>query len=263
MLKQQFAVLDHRVVGCILAFAAFLMLSPRAVQAQTHTPLSDQAIRATVEHEISEADVNPTNVQVDVRNRVVTLTGRVPSLWIKNEILDEIADIDDVTSVISHLTVADAEDDRSIAEEVARNIRQYVFYSIYDDVNVAVNGGIVTLSGRVTAPHYANELAVLASRVRGVKDVRNEIKALPASIHDDQLRYSIASQIYRDPLFWKYAIQPDPPIHVIVEHGRVTLTGVVDSEVARRKAEAIARSTFGAFSVENNLRVGGQTSQVQ
>jgi len=246
-----------------IALAAFFILSFSDVQTQTHTPLSDQQIKASVEHEISEEDVNPRSVQVDVQNRTVTLTGTVPSLWIKNEILEEVADIDDVESVISHLTVAGVEHDRSIAEEVARNIRQYVFYSIYDDVNVAVNGGVVTLTGRVTAPHYANELAELASRVRGVTDVRNEIKALPVSIYDDQLRYSIASQIYRDPMFWRYAIQPDPPIHVIVENGRVTLTGVVDSEVARRKAEAIARSTFGAFSVENQLRVEGQTSRVR
>jgi hypothetical protein len=42
--------------------------------------------------------------------------------------------------------------------------------------------------------------------------------------------------------FWNYAIQVDPPIHVIVRHGRVTLTGVVISEVERRKAEVMART---------------------
>ena len=259
MLKQRCVVRNYRLVG--FGLAAFLILSSRAVQAQMHTPLSDQEIRASVEHEISEVNVNSRDVQVDVKNRVVTVTGTVPSLWAKNEILDEIADMDDVASVVSDLRVAGGENDRAIADEVAGNIRQYVFYSIYDDVNVAVNGGVVTLTGRVTAPHHATELAELASRVRGVKEVRNEIKALPVSIHDDQLRYSIASQIYRDPMFWRYAIQPDPPVHVIVENGRVTLTGVVDSEVARRKAEVIARSTFGVFSVDNKLRIDGQTSR--
>lgn len=107
----------------------------------------------------------------------------------------------------------------------------------------------------MSSPHHANDLADVASRVRGVREIRNELEVLPVSIHDDQLRYSIASQIYRDPLFWNYAIQVDPPIHVIVENGRVTLTGVVNSEVERRKAENIARSTFGVFSVENNLRI--------
>ena len=57
------------------------------------------------------------------------------------------------------------------------------------------------------------------------------------------------------PLFWNYAIQVDPLIHVIVRHGRVTITRVVLSEVERRKAEVIARSVFGALSVENQLRL--------
>jgi osmotically-inducible protein OsmY len=77
---------------------------------------------------------------------------------------------------------------------------------------------------------------------------------------DDSLRYTIAVRIYNDPLFWNYAIQVDPPIHVIVRHGRVTLTGVVLSEVERRKAEVIARSAFGALSVENQLRLERSSS---
>jgi hypothetical protein len=50
MLKRRLVVRDYRLVGFVLA--AFLILSSRAVQTQTHTPLSDQEIRASVEHEI-------------------------------------------------------------------------------------------------------------------------------------------------------------------------------------------------------------------
>jgi hypothetical protein len=71
---------------------------------------------------------------------------------------------------------------------------------------------------------------------------------------DDQIRYAAAVRIYNDPLFWNYAIQVNPPIHIVVKHGRVTLSGVVISEVERRKAEQIARSIFGVLSVENKLR---------
>jgi osmotically-inducible protein OsmY len=60
-----------------------------------------------------------------------------------------------------------------------------------------------------------------------------------------------------DPLIWNYAIQVNPLIHVIVRYGRVTLTGVVLSEVERRKAEVIARAVFGVFSVDNKLRLEG------
>jgi osmotically-inducible protein OsmY len=72
---------------------------------------------------------------------------------------------------------------------------------------------------------------------------------------DDQIRYAAAVRIYNDSLFWNYAIQVNPPIHVVVKLGRVTLTGVVMSEVERRKAEQIARGIFGVLSVENQLRL--------
>ena len=45
----------------------------------------------------------------------------------------------------------------------------------------------------------------------------------------------------------------NPPIHVIVEHGRVTLEGVVNSDVDRMLARSIA-SNFLAFDVKNDLK---------
>jgi len=47
--------------------------------------------------------------------------------------------------------------------------------------------------------------------------------------------------------FWNYAIQVNLPIHVVVDNGHVTLSGVVNSEVEHRKAETIARSAFSVF----------------
>src|SRR6185503_7467690 len=49
-----------------------------------------------------------------------------------------------------------------------------------------------------------------------------------------------ASSIYNNSNFWNYAIMPNPPIHIVVEHGRVTLTGVVQSEVDRMLARALS-----------------------
>jgi len=53
---------------------------------------------------------------------------------------------------------------------------------------------------------------------------------------------------------WR-ATQVNPPIHVVVENGHVTLAGVVNSEVERRKAETVARATFGVLGVTNSLRL--------
>jgi osmotically-inducible protein OsmY len=104
-------------------------------------------------------------------------------------------------------------------------------------------------------PYKAEAFADLAARVAGVQDVRNEVRTLPVSRFDDQLRYAIARRIYGHDLFARYALEPNPPVHIIVEHGHVTLTGVVFSEVERRTAESLARGTFSVFSVTNQLRI--------
>ena len=188
-------------------------------------PLTDAQIRAAVEHKVSELDLGTSQVSVAVHDGVVTLSGIVPSVWIKQEAIDRARQADDVTSVVSDLTVMKAESDDALATQVADNVRRYVFYTVYDDVEGRVRDGVVTLTGRVTAPYKATAVADLAARVHGVQQVDNQIQTLPVSTFDDQLRATIASRIYRDPLFWNAAIQPNPPIHIIVENGRVRLTG--------------------------------------
>ena len=125
----------------------------------------------------------------------------------------------------------------------------------FDDIDLLVDEGNVILTGKVTMPYKADAFVDLASRINGAQQVTNRIQTLPVSTFDDQLRYRIARQIYGDPLFWNLGLQVDPPLHIVVENGHVTLTGVVNSEVERRVAETIARSTFGVFSVDNKLRL--------
>jgi hyperosmotically inducible protein len=166
-------------------------------------------------------------------------------------------------SLVPDLMVTRSESDAMLANEIAKRIRQYVFYTIYDDVEGSVHDGVVTLTGKVTMPYKASDIGDLVARIPGVREVDNKISTLPVSTFDDQLRVTIARQIYRDPMFWNYAIQVNPPIHVVVEHGHVTLTGVVNSEVERRKAEAVARTTFGVFSVDNQLRLDTEMGSTQ
>jgi osmotically-inducible protein OsmY len=151
--------------------------------------------------------------------------------------------------------MARAQNDAGVAHQIARQVRRYVNYTIFDDVNIEVEGGVATLTGRVTMPYKAKDLGRVVGKVSGVTEVKNELSVLPVSIGDDRLRRSIARQIYGSGLFQPYAFQVNPPIHIIVERGNVTLTGAVSSEVERVKAGMIARQTFGVFGVENRLVV--------
>jgi osmotically-inducible protein OsmY len=56
-------------------------------------------------------------------------------------------------------------------------------------------------------------------------------------------------------MFVGFAQRTNPPIHIIVDRGNVTLTGAVRSNVEKRQAESIVRSTFGVLQVTNRLAV--------
>ena len=245
-----------------MAFVGVWLSVPAAVAAdQTgRATLTDEQIKAKVERKFSALDFDSSNLTLGVRNRIVTLSGTVPSVWLKQEAIEKARKTTDVTSVVSELSVMKAESDDLLANEIAKRVRRYVFYTIYDDIDGRVHDGVVTLTGKVTAPHKASEIADLVAKVYGVREVDNQIDTLPVSTFDDQLRYTIGRRIYRDSLFSNYAIQVNPPIHIVVDRGHVTLTGAVNSEVERRMAEVIARSAFGVFSVTNKLRLDSETS---
>ena len=52
-----------------------------------------------------------------------------------------------------------------------------------------------------------------------------------------------------------YAIQPVPPIHIIVKNGHVNLEGVVRTQTDKDDAFIRANGVSGVFSVQNNLQV--------
>jgi hyperosmotically inducible protein len=144
-----------------------------------------------------------------------------------------------------------------VFNDIAQEVVTYPRFTVFDDVTGSVDQGVVTLKGKVTMPYKVKEIERRVSRVVGVKQVRNEIEVLPVSFFDDELRYGIARSIYGNPAFWLYAAMANPPIHILVEHGRVTLTGVVNNNVERMLARSLA-SAFGAFSVQNELRTDAE-----
>jgi osmotically-inducible protein OsmY len=143
--------------------------------------------------------------------------------------------------------------DTQIAEDVARSVNTYTRFTVFDDVQVQVVNGVVTLTGRVTMPFKKDEIGKRVVALDGVKEVHNEVGVLPPSQFDDELRHRIARAIYGNAAFWQYAAMPNPPIHIVVEGGRVTLTGVVHSEVDRMLARSLACGN-GEISLTSALR---------
>lgn len=148
-----------------------------------------------------------------------------------------------------------------VLNDVGREVRQYVRFTIFDDVSASVENGVVRLTGKVTAPYKRDDIAARVARVPGVSQVQNDITVLPVSPFDDDLRLRIARAIYGNSAFWHYAAMANPPIHIVVEHGRVTLTGTVNSNVERMLARSLA-TTFGALSVKNNLKTDAEVREM-
>ena len=159
----------------------------------------------------------------------------------------------------AQLASADTTDrkDLQVFNDVARSVNRYAHFTIFDDVNANVKDGVVTMTGRVTMPYKRDDLVKRVADVDGVREVRDNIEVLPVSQSDDRLRYQIARAIYSNPNFWNYAIGPNPSIHIIVEHGHVTLTGVVNSEVDRMLARSLVNQ-FGVMSVKNDLKTDAE-----
>ena len=143
--------------------------------------------------------------------------------------------------------------DTQIASDVGKQINRYSQFTIFDDVNGSVENGVVTLTGKVTMPYKKNDIERRVMKVDGVLSVDNRIEVLPVSQFDDELRFRIARAIYGNSAFWHYASMVNPPIHIVVKHGRVRLTGVVQNNVERMLARSLATG-FGSFEVRNDLK---------
>jgi hyperosmotically inducible periplasmic protein len=149
--------------------------------------------------------------------------------------------------------------DFQVAKDIASSVQRYGQFTIFDDVSAEVKDGAVTLTGKVTMPFKRDDIEKRVARLDGVRSVNDQIAVLPVSEFDDELRYRIARSIYNHSNFWSYATMANPPIHIVVEHGRVTLTGVVQSEVDRMLARSLA-TQFGALSVTNALKTDAEVS---
>ena len=144
-----------------------------------------------------------------------------------------------------------------IFRDVSKQVLRYSHFTVFDNIQAEVNEGVVTLTGKVTMPYKSTDLERQVAKLNGVTQVVNRIEVLPVSQFDDDLRLGIARAIYGSSNFWGYGSMVNPPIHIIVDRGHVTLEGVVNSNVDRAIARSLA-SGFTAFSVTNNLKTDAE-----
>jgi hyperosmotically inducible protein len=151
----------------------------------------------------------------------------------------------------------------AIAREVRHELlSELPYYTVFDWIEFEVlPDNTVLLRGEVTTPPDTKLRAEAVVRdVQGVSRVVNEIRVLPVSPNDQRLRRELYNAIYgfNSPLF-RYGIGSRQAIHIIVDGGRATLKGVVDTQADKEQAYVRARGVPGLFAVTNELMVRGET----
>ena len=143
-----------------------------------------------------------------------------------------------------------------LEKSVRHEILMYSNYSLWDDISFRVDNGNVELSGAVNQPYKKSDLQSIVQHIPGVTSVTNQLKVLPLSPFDDELRVRVARAIYRDPVLSRYAMGAVPSIHVIVENGKVTLTGAVNNDMEKQVAGIRASGAgMSLGAVVNNINV--------
>jgi osmotically-inducible protein OsmY len=232
--------------------AAGVMLgasAARADDATTKRKIEERLVRAKV---YASADV-----RVSVDHGQVTLDGL--SSRIDVALAAERAARRESKQVVNRIRVVpDVErKDSEIRKDVVSAVLGYPWYTVYDSVETGVENGVVTLKGSVNQPNRKTEIEARVASVAGLKGLKTEITVQPLSSFDDRLRRELVHRIYGDERFVQYASWADPPIRIIVDDGRVTLTGFVGSAVEQQVVGQIARGTL-AFAVDNQVKLDSE-----
>ena len=145
-----------------------------------------------------------------------------------------------------------------LERRVRKELVTLPYYGVFDNLAYQVNGGTVTLYGEVVRPTTRSDAAGRVKRIPGVTHVVNNIKVLPLSRFDDNIRRATYRSIARTGGLYRYLQGANPSLHIVVNRGHVTLEGVVSGSGDRNLAYMAANRVPGVFSVTNNLRVEGQ-----
>ncbi|MGZ6290388.1 MAG: BON domain-containing protein, partial [Bdellovibrionota bacterium] len=122
----------------------------------------------------------------------------------------------------------------------------------HTNIGVAVDDGIVTLSGTVPTFFEKSAAEAAALKVEGVKAVVEDIGVKLA--WDNKRGDKEIAQAVLDAFKWNVQI-PDKRLKVEVENGHVSISGEVEWDFERNAAENAVRSLSGVTWVTNNISI--------
>jgi hyperosmotically inducible periplasmic protein len=227
-----------RSVGTItLALLTVLMLGTATATAQVNTIKDGWLVMKVHSEFVNEDLLDGSNIDVDVKNGVVTLQGTVTSEAGRARAQELARKNDGVKNVVNQLRIAPAHDNR--AERAMDKTK--------DKTERA-------------ADKAADKTARAADKAEDKLDKAgdksaNAAKKTGRAIDDGWIKSKIYAQYLAD---WNTVLD-DSDIDVDVSNNMVTLNGTVKTAAAKAKAVSIAKATDGVRGVRDNLRVGAGT----
>lgn len=145
----------------------------------------------------------------------------------------------------------------AIYKEVRHELLMLPYYSLFDDLEFSVQGRTVTLEGYLTSVNSQTKVSAenAVKRIEGVEKVVDNIKILPPSPFDQQIRERLYRKLVNTGGLSRYFWEAAPSIHIIVQNQNVTLKGYVQSAGDKNLAGMAAKQMSQVFAVKNELQV--------
>ena len=211
---------------------------------------TDEEIQKDVLAELKwDAQVQPNEIGVSVKDGVVTLTGWVNSYlkrWAAEDAAHRVGGVKAVANDIE-VKLFSERTDADIAEAAIRAL-QWDASVPAEKIQVTVSKGWVTLKGEVNWNFEKQDAERVIRRLTGVKGVSNLITVKPSTT-PSELKKRIEDALVRN------AKVDANKITVEVQGSKAILKGAVRAWVEKEEAERVAWLAPGVTSVENRITV--------
>ena len=198
-----------------------------------------------------DPSIDATHIQVTVLNGDATLTGRVSNQAEKLNVERSVQRVFGVNAVKVNLEYTIAEPSKKTDIEItsrAMNLLQWMSYWDKDSIEVLVENGWVTLNGEVNWKYQQDAAVDIIRHLIGVTGIIDNITIKQIASTND-IKFEIEQALRRH-------LSADAAyILVNVRAGEVTLSGSANNWQDAKLALHSAASTFGVWSVQNNISV--------
>ena len=198
-----------------------------------HNDIKDKDITLSLDLQLMQDDaVDAHMIDVTTVDGIVTLSGSVDNLLAKDQAVRIAESIKGVRAVVNKISVCPlVRSDKEIAKDVKNLLASDPATSAYK-IDVKVENGIVTLSGKVKFWNGKQLIAQVAKGIKGVKEIKNKIgfDYEEDDRSDEEIKAAVERRLTLDPYVY------DGLIDVNVEDGKVILTGAVGCVAEKTRA---------------------------